>query len=149
MPDLGQMLAADRIIDLKSTTKLEALRELVELFKTCPHVGDPETFYRAIVERERIFSTGIGLGIAVPHAKSPCVKGFVMCLGRSARGIPFDSLDDLPVHIIVLIAVPEGEKEQYLKIVSKIALFLKRKEKREQVLSAPTPVQVRELFLGL
>ncbi|MBI3272987.1 MAG: PTS sugar transporter subunit IIA [Planctomycetes bacterium] len=149
MPDAGLVLGVERIIDLKATKKPEALREMVDLLRGSGDVPDLEAFHKAIAERERIFSSGIGLGLAVPHAKAPGAKGFVMCLGRSTRGIPFDALDDLPVQLIVLIAMPDLPREQWLKLLSKIALFLKRKETREQILRASGPGQVYELMKAL
>ncbi|MHC4472961.1 MAG: PTS sugar transporter subunit IIA, partial [Planctomycetota bacterium] len=97
MIDIRGFLSQDRVTDLKSTTKEGAIMELVALCAESPAVEDAEKLQEAIFEREGIMSTGIGLGIAIPHAKIPAVKDFVVAIGRSRHGIDFSSLDQKPV----------------------------------------------------
>ncbi len=70
-------------------------------------------------------STGIGLGIAIPHAKIPSVRDFVVALGKSPNGIEFSSLDGNPVHFVVMIAGPDRQQERYLQLLARITLKLK------------------------
>jgi mannitol/fructose-specific phosphotransferase system IIA component (Ntr-type) len=146
--DLSRMLAPERCVDLLSTTKVEALREMVEVLAQAREVADKEEFLQALLSRERIMSTGIGLGIAVPHARTNAVKDFVIAVGRSRAGLPYDSLDDKPVQVLVLIGGPETEKEQFLRVISRVVLFLKRPENLKRVLEAPAPSDLCRLLAG-
>ncbi|MGB9692827.1 MAG: PTS sugar transporter subunit IIA, partial [Candidatus Sumerlaeaceae bacterium] len=92
MIDFSKMIDESRIVDLKATTKEEALRELVDVLATSPLVTDKEELLKAIFEREKVISTGVGIEVALPHVKIPSVKDFVIAIGRSHKGIDFDSL---------------------------------------------------------
>ena len=129
---LGDYLEADAILDLRATERMEALRELVDVLSRNPAVPDARALYRAILEREKLVSTGIGFGIAIPHAKIPGIRRFVLGVGRSALGIDYPSLDDRPVHIIVMIAGPDGQQGTYLKLLARVQRFLK--DEREGIL---------------
>ena len=135
MFDLRDMLAEDRIIHLKNKNKFGALKELTEVIAASNRVTDADAFYEAIVEREKIVSTGIGYGLAIPHAKVACVSDFVVAIGISADGIEFDSFDKKPVHIIVMIGASEEQKDDYIKVLSKVTQILKEEENRKSILS--------------
>jgi PTS system nitrogen regulatory IIA component len=137
MIPLGPFLDPCRTVDLRASTKREALVEICRVLEGCAHVADPAAFERAVLDREEAMSTGIGLGIAVPHAKIPSVKDFVLALGRSRAGIEFNSLDGRPVHLVVLIAGPEDRQARYLQVLAGVTLRLKREEVRKALLAAP------------
>jgi mannitol/fructose-specific phosphotransferase system IIA component (Ntr-type) len=139
MIPLGPYLDDARFADLRARAKTDAIREACALLRGAPGIGDPEALERAVLERERTLSTGIGLGIAVPHAKIPSVREFAIAVGRSEEGIDFDSLDGRPVHLVVLIAGPEGRQAQYLRILASVTLRLRRPEVRRAILEAPGP----------
>ncbi len=122
---LEHIIPPERVTILRATTKEEALRELVELVGSASEVADGAKLLEAILERERIMSTGIGLGIAIPHAKIPSVKDFVVALGKSDAGLEFHALDAKPVHFVVLIAGPDDQQERYLQVLARITLKLK------------------------
>jgi mannitol/fructose-specific phosphotransferase system IIA component (Ntr-type) len=149
MPELNEMITEERIIDLKAETKEEALRELVSLMaSTSNAILDKEALLRAIVEREKTLSTGVGIGVAVPHAMIPEVADFVIALGRSHKGIEFDALDEKPVRIIVMIAASEKHSRgEYLKILASLMQRLRNKEFRRKVMFAKTPADVLAAFL--
>lgn len=136
MIPIGPLLHADRVLDFRATTKREALVEVCRVLAACPEVEDPRALEKAVLEREEVMSTGIGLGIAVPHAKVPCVRDFVLALGRSRAGIEFQSLDGKPVHLVVLIAGPEARQGRYLQVLASVTLRLKREEVRRALLEA-------------
>jgi PTS system nitrogen regulatory IIA component len=127
-----------RTADLRATTKREALVEICRVLAGCAQVADPAAFERAVFEREEVMSTGIGLGIAVPHAKIGSVREFVIALGRSKAGIDFQSLDGRPVHLVVLIAGPEDRQGKYLQLLAGVTLRLKEEDVRRRLLAAPT-----------
>ena len=110
---LENIIPPERVVLLKAVTKDEALQELAAVISRAPEVADGRRLLRAILEREQIMSTGIGLGIAIPHAKIPEVRDFVVGLGKSDAGLEFNSLDGKPVHFVVMIAGPEDQQERY------------------------------------
>jgi fructose-specific phosphotransferase system IIA component len=122
---LESIIAPERVLILKSADKESAIRELATAIAASDDVADGEALLEAILDREQIMSTGIGLGIAIPHAKIPSVKDFVVALGKSPAGIEFHSLDGKPVHFVVMIAGPDQQQERYLQLLARITLKLK------------------------
>jgi PTS system nitrogen regulatory IIA component len=143
---LANLIAPERIVDLKATTKNEALRELFEVIETAPEVTNGNAFEESVLEREKILSTGIGLEFAVPHVKIPSVKNFVMAIGRCKAGIDFDALDGKPVKIILLIASSDEQREDFLKLLAKIVLLFKEEAFRKKVLRAKDAEEVIALL---
>ena len=133
MIHLGEYLTAARVLDLRSRTKDAALLELVESLRSVPDVKDPDVVLQAVLERERVLSTGIGLGVAVPHAKIPGLPDFVLAYGRSREGIDFGSIDDRPVHHLVLIVGPQDRQPRYLQFLASVTLTLKRADLRRDL----------------
>jgi len=121
---LGDILSEKQIIsDLRARNRWEAIDELinnlVETSKIKPEDHDP---IAAIVrKRESSMSTGIGFGLAIPHATSDLIHGIVGAFGRSKAGINFDALDRQPVNLVVLFLVPQGQFQSHLHTLAKIA----------------------------
>jgi len=134
---LADYLAAARVVDLASRSKDAALMEIVETLSSAPEVADRERLLAAVLEREKIVSTGIGLGVAVPHAKIPEVSEFVVAYGRSKEGVDFGSIDDRPVHHVVLIVGPPDRQQRYLQFLATVTLKLKQPELRKALEAAP------------
>jgi PTS system nitrogen regulatory IIA component len=143
---LADHLAQKRVVDLTSRSKDAALMELVETLSSAPEVTDREKLLQAILERERIVSTGIGLGVAVPHAKIPEVSEFVVAYGRSTDGIDFGSIDDRPVHHVVLIVGPPDRQQRYLQFLATVTLKLKQPELRRALEEAPSTAKLYEVL---
>lgn len=146
MRKLSEMITKDRIIDLKTKTKQDVLKELVDVIATAPDVTDKNDFYISIMKREKIMSTGIGIGLAVPHVKIDSVKDFVMAIGRRKDGIDFDSLDGKPVYLVIMIGANTEQRDDYLKVLAKISLLLKNPEFREKMINAVNPDEIIELL---
>ena len=91
-------------------------------------------------------STGIGFGIAIPHASSNCVSEVVAAFGRSSTGIEFDSLDNSPVRFIVLFVVPKDQFQVHLRTLAAIAKFLNDKTIREQLAKAESSEEILSIF---
>lgn len=141
------MMAPERVIlDLKGNTKKDVLTELAHAQATSGVVDDVDALTHAILEREDIMSTGIGLSIAIPHAKISQVKDFVLAIGRKTDGIDYDSLDGVPVKIIIMIAAPEGEQNKYLRILAKVTHVLRDDGARAKILAASSPDEIIRLF---
>jgi len=143
---LEHIIPPERALILKASTKEEALREMAAVLARAPDVTDGAALLEAILEREQIMSTGIGLGIAIPHAKIPTVKDFVVGLGKAQKGLDFNSLDGKPVHFVVMIAGPDDQQERYLQLLARITLKLKDAGVRRRLTEAKT---VEELLAAL
>lgn len=146
MKSLADMIIPERVVDLRSATKEGALREMVDAIATAPEVTDRDAFLQAVLERERIMSTGMGIGIAVPHVKIPSVTDFVMAIGRHKTGLDFDSLDKRPVYLIIMIAAAESQKDEFLKVLSKVASTFREDGFRARVMEAKTAREVVDLL---
>ena len=147
--NLGELINARGIARLETREKSEALDELIDLLAKRKEITSKDRLKRAIKDRERILSTGIGSGIAVPHAKIGQVKKFCAVVGISKPGIPFDSLDGKPVHVVFMIAAPEDQHEEYLRILRVITQNLKDEEVRKRIVAAKDDKAVLAIFAEL
>ena len=145
--DLRKHLMPDRIVDLTATDKDGALVELVAAVATSDAVEDEAALLQAVRDRELLLSTGIGLGIAIPHARIPTVNEFVVAVGRHEDGIDFGSIDGKPVRIVVLIAGPQDAQKPYLELLAQISKRLKLEAVREKVISESDPATVVEILV--
>lgn len=124
------------IEELKAKSKRAVLGELSEIF-TRYHSGiQNEAMIEVLLDREKLGSTGIGDGIAIPHGKLKGLDSLVIAFGRSHDGIDFDSIDGKPVHIFFLLMAPESSTGQHLKALAKISRMLKDPEFRSNLMSA-------------
>ena len=124
------------IEDLKAKSKRAVLAELSEIF-THYHSGiQSEAMVEVLLDREKLGSTGIGDGIAIPHGKLKGLDNLVISFGRSREGIDFDAIDGKPVHIFFLLMAPESSTGQHLKALEKISRMLKDQEFRSSLMSA-------------
>ena len=143
---LAELIAKERIVELKGTTKDEVLKEMVAVLAKASEVQDKEAFYRAILDRESILSTGIGLGIAVPHAKISSVKGLVAALGKTKKGVNYGALDDQPVHIVVMIGANDSQQSDYIRALARVTLLLKNEKIRQAIVGAETTDAVYDIL---
>ena len=146
MMKLSSLITADRIVDLKATTKRDALKELFRVIEKAPEITDRRKFETSIIERENILTTGIGFEFAVPHVRIPSVSNFVMAMGRSPAGIDFNSLDGKPVKIVVMIGSPDEHRHEFLKVLAQVVLLFKEEGFRRKVLRAATPQEILALL---
>ncbi len=146
---LANLLSESRIIpELASKERWDAIRELVDRLVDSGkvHPQDKETILDSIRQREETMSTGIGFGIAIPHASSSQVDEVVAAFGRSTEGIPFESLDGEPVHFIVLFVVPKDQFQTHLRTLAAIAKFLNDKTVRDELTVANNPATILQVF---
>lgn len=136
---ITDILTAHTIRNITAASKDAAIRELCEVVSDNPAVRDIDSFYYAIRSREAIMSTGIGMGIAIPHAKTSALQDFVMAVGRSKEGIDFDSHDGLPVHIIILVGSNDTQGDEFLKVLAEIGHVFKDESFAQRFLVAETP----------
>lgn len=129
-------------LELKATEKVEAIKELIKLIDDAGYLTDAEKFLAAVLEREKVGSTGIGKGIAIPHSRTSAVRDVVVAIGRSTKGIEFDALDNRPVHLIFLIAAPLESGGIYLKALARLSRLLRYQEFRNKLMQAQTPEEI-------
>jgi len=146
---LGNLLTVKQIIpEMKATERWSAIVELIDLLVTLGKInpGDRDTVLSALRAREETMSTGIGFGIAIPHASSDCVHEVVAAFGRSTTGIEFDSLDNAPVKFIVLFVVPKDQFQTHLRTLAAIAKFLNDRAVRDKLATAPGSQEILSIF---
>jgi mannitol/fructose-specific phosphotransferase system IIA component (Ntr-type) len=128
------------LLELQSTTRLEALHELTQLVKAHPHVKDFAAFCRAVHEREAMGSTALaGHDIAIPHARTDQVSDILLAVGRSASGVLFEGKEPQTVRLIFLMGTPKKMVMEYLQLLGSLAKLLKEESFRAALLAAQTP----------
>lgn len=131
---------------LKSKNKFKAIAELASVVNNTDICTDMEKLVNALREREEIMSTGIGLGLAIPHVKIKEVKKLAFAIGISKRGIDFDSIDGQPVNLIILVAAGEKQHKDYLKLLASIMSILKNPDVREKIIESSSANEIIEIF---
>ena len=147
--NLGDLLSLDQIIpEMKASERWSAIVELVDVLVGVRQVkaDDRDVVLAALRQREETMSTGIGFGIAIPHASSDRVDKVVAAFGRSRGGIEFDSLDNAPVNFIVLFVVPKDQFQTHLRTLAAIAKFLNDRTVRERLAAAKTAQELLDIF---
>lgn len=134
------------LLDMTSRNKKDVLKEMVDLLEVSPHILDKNELLNNLMERERLQSTGIGDGIALPHARTDSVNQLIIGFGRSEHGIEYDSLDENLVHILFLIAAPKTASTHVLKVLAKIARLLNNVGFRKKLLATKTEKGIQDLF---
>ncbi len=146
---LANLLSAGQIIpEMQSDERWEAIEEIVKRLVTAGRIEekDTETILSSLKQREETMSTGIGFGIAIPHASSDHVEDVVAGFGRSKAGIEFDSLDNEPVHFIVLFIVPRDQFQTHLRTLAAIAKFLNDRTVRDELAQATDAESILAVF---
>jgi len=133
-------------LELAATQKVEAIKELIALLDKSGYVTDVEAFLKSVLEREKVGSTGIGKGIAIPHSRTATVREVVVAVGRSTQGIEFEALDNKPVHLIFLIAAPIESGGLYLKALARLSRLLRYQEFRNELMEAKTEEEVFKII---
>ncbi|MBV71849.1 MAG: PTS fructose transporter subunit IIA [Myxococcales bacterium] len=122
--------------DLSASSKPGVIRELVGLaLKINPDL-DPNLLVETLTRREKLQSTGIGNGVAMPHGRTEIVEKIIGCIGRSKAGVDFHSLDGQPTHLFFTLFIPEAAEGLHLKALARLSRLLKSPGFREQLLAA-------------
>ena len=134
------------ILNLKARSKEAAIDEMVQKLVDTNYVSDFAAFKADILKREAATSTGLGDGIAMPHAKNAAVKSPVVLFARSEKGLDYEALDAQPVQLFFMIAVPDGANNAHLEALANLSRYLLQDGFKEKLLSAATPTDVVDLF---
>lgn len=136
---LSDILEEKNVIpDLKSKDKRGVLEELVDTIVRNDPSLDKSSLVKVLLERERLGSTGIGDGVAIPHGKFHGIKTPIVSFGRSRKGLDFETMDGEPAFLFFLLVAPENSASIHLKALAKIAKILKSSAFREALIKVPT-----------
>ena len=133
-------------MNLTASNKEAVIDELVEKLNGANRLNSKAEFKEAILKRESQSTTGIGEGIAIPHAKTKAVKQPAICFGRSVSGINYESLDGQPAHLFFMIAASEGANNTHLETLSRLSTLLMDEGFRKQLLEAKDEEELLRLF---
>lgn len=144
---ITELLTLDTIaMDVEATNKNGVIDELVNQLNQAGKLNDVEAYKEAIHQREGQSTTGIGEGIAIPHAKVAAVETPAIAFGKSKAGIDYQSLDMQPAHLFFMIAAPEGGAQTHLDALAKLSGILMDEQVRADLLAAETPEEVQAII---
>ncbi len=134
-------------LDLKAENKEETIKELGAVICKSKLINNCEGYIKDVFEREELCSTGIGREIALPHARTDNVKGFVIAFGRSVNGVEFQALDQKPVKLVFLMGTPQSEEmKKYLHILAHLNRLLQKEDFRNKLRNAETAPEIIKVF---
>ena len=145
---LREIIDQDHIVPrLKARNKTDVLEELAAVIcEHEPHL-DRSELVRVLLERERLGSTGIGEGVAIPHGMLSQVDRPIVSFGKSTEGVDFDSMDRQPVYLFFLLMAPENSSGVHLQVLAKIAKLLKSSAFRKQLMEANTREDLYQMII--
>lgn len=146
MKSLMNYMDEELVLFFNPDTRNQAIKTLVDLVISVKKIPHGEAFYQAILEREKLVSTGIGMGVAIPHAKMAHFNDFFIAVGILQKGVEWQSLDHNQVRIIFLIGGPDDKQTEYLQILSKLTLLIKNPTIRKKMLTLNSKAAIIELF---
>lgn len=144
---ISDILDSNNIIAaVKAGNKNRVIEELVEVMvETLPSLNKDELI-KVLLERERLGSTGIGDGVAIPHGKFNGISEPILSFGRSKKGLDFDTMDGQPAHLFFLLVAPEDSASIHLKALARIAKILKNDSFRKQLMEASTREEIYQVI---
>jgi mannitol/fructose-specific phosphotransferase system IIA component (Ntr-type) len=149
-PQIAALLPPQMVqLNLQAREKLPALRELARVLKGHAHLSRPEAFFREVLAREQVHNTGLGHGVAMPHARSELCSDFVLAVGRSIVGLDYGAPDGEPVHLLFLIGAPLQHATPYHRLVVGLARLLEPAANRRHLLKANTPAEFLHVLAHL
>lgn len=132
------------LLNLKAKNKDEALKELSALIGKSEKIEKKDVIYKALLERENLGSTGIGKGVAIPHAKTDAAESLTIAFGISKEGVDFKSLDQEKVKIFFVFASPFKDSQIYLKVLARISRLIRDENFREKLLNCENAKEILE-----
>jgi PTS system nitrogen regulatory IIA component len=145
---ITDILGEDSVIaELTSRDKKSVLEELVSVLVEHGRLQDKEKPVQVLLERERLGSTGIGDGIAIPHGKLKAIKNIICSFGRTRAGIDFQSIDEKPTHLFFLLLAPEDSASEHLQALARLSRLLKDDQLRKRLLEANTKKDIYRIIV--
>jgi fructose-specific phosphotransferase system IIA component len=146
MPILKHLDQAAIDFGLKAQNRDQAIAELAGILHRSGKIKNTAALIEALLEREGLGSTGIGHGVAIPHARSKEIAQTVIAIGRAEKPVEFDAIDGKPTRLFFLLVAPEGGDNEHLFTLAKIARLIKDPKVREKLLSVDTPQAMLDLL---
>lgn len=144
---ISEVLNKETIIpELKATTKEGVIDELLALFANDERIIDLKEVKNAVMEREKIMSTGVGHGFGIPHCKTNKVTNILAAFGKTKEPIEFEALDGNPVNLFFLLIGKDNLVAPHIKLLSRISLLMNKSEVREKVTNASTAEDIFDVF---
>lgn len=134
------------LTDFKSDDKEYVINELIDLYKENDKVNDIEIVRTAILDREKIMSTGVGKGFAIPHGKTNAVNDVIAAFGKTTRDIDYDALDGNPVHLVFLLVGRDDMVSKHIKLLSRISRLMNKDEFRERLINSNSKEEIINIF---
>ena len=134
------------VIPLKSLKKEEVIKEMVDYLYQHKKIDDRNRILKAILDREKIMSTGVGDHVAIPHGKAEGVSDIVALFGITEHDIDFHSIDNKPVRLIFMLVGPPDKTGPHLKALSRISRLMHKGEFRDRLLNSSTPEEVMDII---
>lgn len=146
---IASYLDKNLVVFLDEETRDDAIASLINQLDCRGMLFNKEEFHSAILGREKIAPTGIGIGVAIPHAKMPECSNFFIAVGiQKTKGIEWNALDGSLVRLIFMIGGPDNKQTEYLKILSCLTHAIKDDERRKKLLKCTSVSDVLDLFIG-
>jgi len=146
---VSRYLKPERVmLDMEVGGREEAIRRLAECLRGAAEVKDFEGFVQDVLRREKQGSTAVGMGVAIPHARTDKVQGFVVAVGRLREPIKWPSPDNQPVRLLFLMGTCTKIIARYIQIVAHLTRILRHSDFREKLLKAATAEELVRLFLS-
>jgi PTS system nitrogen regulatory IIA component len=145
--DIADCLDPRRVLLSDGDNKAGVINQLLDIVADTDVGVSRDELERAVWKREELMSTGLGLGLAMPHARLDGIRRMTMAVAVCSSPVAdYESFDEEPVRIVVLIASPEGYHEEYLKLLSQTAAVLKEEQRRQAILNADSRQAVYTVF---
>lgn len=145
---LSEIIAEDNVLpELKSFDKRGVLEELAGVISNHEPSIEQGALVSVLLERERLGTTGIGDGVAIPHGKLNSVRRPIISFGRSKNGLDFDSIDGQPAHLFCLLIAPENSSGVHLQVLARIAKVLKSSALRKKLMEAGTRKELYQVIV--
>ena len=144
---VSDLLNEDFILNtFKGESKEEIINELIDLFKDDSRVSNINDVKTCVLEREKIMSTGVGKGFAIPHGKTNSISDILAAFGKSEKPIDYDALDAEPVHLVFLLVGKDAFVGKHIKLLSRISRLMNGDEFREKLLNAKDKNEILQIF---
>lgn len=145
--EIHDLLSPETVrVGLAGSTKEDVLENMIELLEGHPAIADLASVREAILEREKVMSTGVGKGLALPHAKTSAVHESVAAFATTREPIEYGSIDNVPVRLIFLLVGTENAKSEHIKILSRVSRLMNREYFRERLLQVHSPEEAIDVF---
>lgn len=139
----------ERLISfISADNRDEVLRLMTDNLSQNGVLKNRDLFFDSLLEREKIVSTGIGMAVAIPHAKLAGYDDFFIAIGILQKGVDWESLDGSPVRIVFMIGGPDDKQTEYLQILSGLTMAIKDEDRRRKILTMNSPEAIMSLFKG-